>query len=54
METLIGLFFGFHTLFRSGSFGLRILIAVVTIGICSSAWADTDAHTAYPNSIHSN
>ncbi len=44
METLKGLCVGFHALFRRGSFGLRILIAAVTIGICSSAWADTEAH----------
>ncbi len=44
METLKGLCVGFHALYRRGSFGLRILIAAVTIGICSSAWADTEAH----------
>ncbi len=44
METLKGLCVGFHTLFRRGSFGLSILIAVITIGICSSAWSDTEAH----------
>jgi len=33
-----------YTLFRRGSFGLRILIAVVTIGIFLSAWSDTEAH----------
>jgi len=44
METLKGLCVGFHTLFKRGSFGLSILIAVVTIGICPSARSDTEAH----------
>ena len=44
MDTLRGLCVGFHTLFRRGSFGLSTLIAVVRIGICSSAWSDTEAH----------
>jgi len=44
METLKGLCVEFDILFRRGSFGLRILITVVTISVCSSAWADTEAH----------
>ena len=44
METLKGLCVGFHALFGRRSLGLRILITVVTISVCSSAWADTEAH----------
>ena len=44
MEKVKGLGLGLHAPDRSGLFGLRILIAVVTISVCSSAWADTEAH----------
>ncbi len=44
MKTLRDLCVGFYPLLQRGPFGLGILIAVVAINVCSSVWADMDAH----------
>ncbi len=44
MKTLIELCVGIYPLLQRGPFGLGILIAVVAINVCSSVWADMDAH----------
>jgi hypothetical protein len=44
MKTLKGLYVGFYPLFRRRSFLVGIIIAVVTISVCSSGWANPETH----------
>ena len=44
MKSLKELCVGFYPLLKRGPFGLGLLIAVAAINVCSSLWADTEAH----------